>query len=127
MDNRKKININMSKTIYDEIQSLGSNKEKVGKMIDHRLSPKYGLAANLTMLIVNIYVEVSGDRSMMGKYNCGNCIDLAWRKLNDFHNYGDNVGQPLINWESQPPLSLGEESFFGEEPPAESKPKRKEK
>ena len=89
----------MSKIIYDEIQSLGSNKEKVQKMLDYGLSPKYGLAANLTMLIVDIYVEVSGDRSMAFKYNCGNCIDLAWRKLKDFVDYGDNVGQVLINWE----------------------------
>ena len=98
----------MSK-IYDEIQQLGSNKEKIQFMVSNGLNPFYGLPADLTMLMVDIYVEVSGDGSMRHKYSCGGCLTTIWRKLNDFINYGDNVGAPLINWEPVEENNIEEE------------------
>ena len=89
----------MSK-IYDEITSLKTNKEKVSKWFELGLSPKYGLSSEMTILMYQLYQDSSGDSSYNGKYSCGACADTIHRKLQDFMNYGDNLGQPLINWEA---------------------------
>ncbi len=88
----------MSK-LYDEIMQQSCNRDRVKMFIELGLNPKYGLSAEMTMFMVDIYVEVSGDTSLSGKYNCGACQDTIFRKLQDFLHYGDNVGKPLINWE----------------------------
>lgn len=85
-------------TLKEEILALKTNKERVEKFLGLGLNPRYGLSAELTHLMFQLYMESSGDGSYNGRYNCGACQDTIFRKLNDFLNYGDNVGEPLLNW-----------------------------
>jgi hypothetical protein len=55
-----------------------------------------------------IYSKASGDSQYNGRYNCGACQDTIYRKLQDFINYGDNLGKPLLNWEPVVELSFDE-------------------
>ena len=84
--------------LRDEIMSKPNNFERVKHFIDLGLHPKYGLSAELTMLMFELYQISSGDTSMSGRWGCSSCCDNVFRKLNDFINYGDNVGKPLIDW-----------------------------
>lgn len=87
--------------LVNEIMSLETNKEKVERFLELGLNPKYGLSAKLTQLMYDLYQMSSGDGQYNGRWNCGACQDTIYRKLNDFVNYGDNVGKPLINWEKE--------------------------
>ena len=87
----------MSK-VYDDIMSLPNNKERIQKFFDLGLNPRYGLSAEITKLMVDLYVSASGDGSMAGRYSCGACLDTMFRKMKDFLAYDDNMGKPLIDW-----------------------------
>lgn len=104
--------------LKEEILAFNYNGERVKKFLDLGLNPKWGLSAELTILMYQLYSDSSGDNQYNGKYNCSGCQDTIFRKLKDFNAYGDNLGQPLINWEpivEEPPI----------EPTPEPKPKRK--
>ena len=88
----------MASQIYEEIMWLPYNKQKVQKFMDLGLNPRYGLSAEITQLMIDLYVEVSGDTSMTAKYNCGACQDYAYRRLQDFLTYDDDMGRELKNW-----------------------------
>ncbi len=98
----------MKHKITQEIEALEFNKEKVQKWFSYGLHPKYGLSSELTVLMYEIYSKASGDSQYNGRYNCGACQDTIYRKLQDFINYGDNLGKPLINWEPVVELSFDE-------------------
>jgi hypothetical protein len=85
--------------ITKEIEALNFNKEKVQKWFEYGLNPRYGLSQELTVLMYELYAMSSGDNQYLGRYNCGSCQDVIYRKLGDFLNYGDNLGLPLLNWE----------------------------
>ena len=87
--------------LVNQIMSLETNKERIQKFLDLGLNVRYGLSAQLTQLMYQLYQESSGDNTYNGRYNCGACQDTIYRKLNDFVTYGNNVGQPLINWEAE--------------------------
>jgi hypothetical protein len=93
----------MSK-IYDEIMALPNNKEKVKHFIDLGLNPRYGLSAEITRLMVDLYVDASGDTSMAFRYSCGACLDTMFRKLKDFLAYDDNMGKTLNDWPKNEPI-----------------------
>jgi len=110
--------------ITQEIEAMTFNKDKVERWLQLGLHPKYGLSQELTVLMYNLYSAASGDGQYNGRYNCGACQETIYRKLKDFAQYGDNLGQPLLNWE---PL----EQSIADEPldisPDEIKPVRKRK
>jgi len=85
--------------LIQEMESLPSNKEKVERFFELRLGPKYGMSAQFTIYMYQLYQESSGDNSMAGKFACGSCQDQIYRRLQDFIKYGDNIGKPLNNWE----------------------------
>jgi hypothetical protein len=82
-----------------EIEKLKWNRDKVKFWIDNNLSPRWGLSAELTQYMYKLYEDVSGDYQFSNKLNCGACQNGIWQRLNDFNNYGNNIGKPLINWE----------------------------
>ena len=84
--------------LRDEIMNKENNYQRVKSFLDLGLNPRYGLSAELTMLMYDLYQMSSGDSSYAGRFGCGACQDAVYRKLNDFINYGDNVGKPLIDW-----------------------------
>jgi hypothetical protein len=84
--------------LCDDIMSEKTNYLKVKKFIDLGLNPRYGMDSELTMLMYDLYRSSSGDTSYSGRWGCGACQDFVFRKLQDFINYGDNVGQKLIDW-----------------------------
>jgi hypothetical protein len=98
----------MKHKITQEIEALEFNKEKVEKWFELGLHPKYGLSQELTILMYDLYSAASGDSQYNGRYNCGACQDTIYRKLQDFMNYGDNLGAPLLNWEAPKTLSTDE-------------------
>jgi hypothetical protein len=91
----------MAHHIIEEINALKTNKEKVEKFLNLGLDPRYGLSAEITKFMYDLYQQSSGDNTYAGRYNCGACQDTIFRKLKDFVNYGDNVGKPLINWSKE--------------------------
>ena len=93
----------MSK-VYDDIMSLTNNKERVQMFIDLGLNPRYGLSAEITKLMVDLYVDASGDTSMAFRYSCGACLDTMFRKLKDFLAYDDNMGKTLNDWPKNEPI-----------------------
>jgi hypothetical protein len=110
--------------ITKEIEALKSNKEKVQKWFEHGLNPRYGLSQELTVLMYDLYARATGDNQYNGKWNCGACQDVIFRKLGDFLNYGDNLGKPLLNWEPIPERSPDE---VVEDREVELKPRKKKK
>lgn len=87
----------MSK-LYDDIMAQPNNKARVKMFMDLGLDPRYGLSAELTKLMVDLYVNTSGDQSMANRYNCGACLDTMFRKLKDFLAYNDDMGKTLNDW-----------------------------
>jgi len=98
----------MKHKITQEIEALEFNKEKLQKWFDYGLHPRYGLSQELTILMYDLYFNISGDGSYNGRFSCGACADQIYRKLQDFMNYGDNLGKPLLNWEAPETLSIDE-------------------
>lgn len=96
--------------ITREIEALATNKERLQKWMSLGLHPKYGLSQELIILMYKIYTEASGDGQYNGKYSCGACQDVIFRKLKDFLEYGDNLGTPLFNWEAPVELKLESDS-----------------
>jgi hypothetical protein len=86
-------------TLKEDILQNKYNKQRVERFLSLGLNPKWGLAAELTILMFQLYQESSGDGQYNGRFNCGGCQDTIFRKLKDFVNYGDNMGAPLLNWE----------------------------
>jgi hypothetical protein len=91
----------MSHKIIEECESLKTNKQKVEKWFSYGLSPKYGLSAELTAYMYRLYQDSSGDGSYNGRYGCFQCQMTIHQKLQDFMNYGDNVGKELLNWDKK--------------------------
>lgn len=85
--------------LREDIMNEENNYLRVKKFIDLGLHPKYGLSAELTMLMYDLYQMSSGDNTYTGRYGCGACQMTVYEKLLDFLNYGDNVGKPLIDWQ----------------------------
>lgn len=99
--------------LKEEILSFKYNGERVKRFLDLGLNPRWGLSAELTVLMFQLYQESTGDNQYNGKYSCGGCADTIFRKLNDFVAYGDNMGQPLLNWEK--PKKATKVAFVEEE------------
>lgn len=88
----------MAHKIIEDIEKLSTNGEKVKAWFDLGLSVKYGLSAELTKYMYDLYLWSSGDTSYNGRYNCFSCQQQIESRLKDFLNYGDNLGKPLLNW-----------------------------
>lgn len=84
--------------LTEDIMKQKSNYLRVKKFIDLGLNPHYGLSAELTILMYELYEISSGDTTYSGRYGCGACQMSVYQRLQDFLNYGDNLGKPLIDW-----------------------------
>ncbi len=93
-------NLTHEENLIDSILQHPYNRDKVQAFISLGLHPMYGLSANVTYLMYDLYQMSSGDNSYAGRYGCGACQQFIFDKMQDFLNYNDNVGKPLLNWEA---------------------------
>jgi hypothetical protein len=114
----------MTHKIIEELNALKWNKEKVKLWVDYNLSPKWGLSAELTIAMFNLYADCTGSTEFVNKLYCGYCADQVWNRLKDFNSYGDNMGKPLLNWEAPAELKVESNDIPLEEPKKRTRKKK---